>query len=151
MFPQFAIADDPIARTQLTIPVVVGRCDWLSDTARQFEAIGRLPDGWDGEGATHPDAPVLKTAWSFLVSLCSVGDVPRPHVNPTRAGGVQFDWDAGGRYFEIEFGTDGVISFFFRDDKRQIEENGDVRVDQPLERVLRYIHQVVMRGSDSAE
>ena len=142
MHPSFAIADDLMEQTQLAVPLIVGRCNWLQDAARQFQAIRHLPEGWDGDGAALPDNVALETAWSLLVSLCTAADLPKPHVNPTRAGGVQFEWDGGDRYFEIEIDTHRVINYFFRDDQRRNEESGDIAIGQPLDRLIAYIQRV---------
>ena len=138
MHPQFTIADDLMERTELAVPLVVGRCNWLEDAARQFQAIGRLSEGWDGGGASRPAASSLDAAWGLLVSLCSLGDFSKPHVNPTRAGGVQLEWESRDGYLEVEVAADQTVNFFFRDDQRHIEESGEIIADKPLDRVVDY-------------
>ena len=84
-------------------------CEWLEQAARQFQAIANLPDGWESY-APPPDVEKLEAGWRLLLRLCQAGDLPKPHINPTRNGGVQFDWEEGPRYFEIEMEGAGVPS-----------------------------------------
>ena len=144
MYPQFTIAEDLMERTQLAVPLVVGRCHWLQDAARQFQAIDKLPEGWDGDGASRPKARSLEAAWGFLVSLCSAGDLPKPHLHPTRDGGVQFEWEDSSRHFEIEVAAEGAITFFFRDDASKTEDHGDILTGQSFDRIFDYVRRVLL-------
>lgn len=117
-------------------------CTWLPDVWKQLEAIAALPDGWDSYGAPSPDVHKLDAAWRLLVCLCDGTDLPRPYVNPTRNGGVQFEWEARERYFELEVVAERAATYLFCDDAARVEETGDVFEDERLEPVLAYIHRV---------
>jgi hypothetical protein len=143
MKSQFTITEALIERTGSTDPRrIVVRYDWLEDAERQFRAIEKLPDGWDGNGAPRPDARSLEAAWGLLTSLCRVEGLSKPHVNPTPCGGVQFEWENGFRYFEIEVVAERAATYLYRDDALSIEETGEIFEDEPLNGVLDYIRRV---------
>lgn len=137
--PEFAITDALIERPRSTdIRWVDVRCDWLEDAGRQLRAIAKLADDWDGHGAPSPNANWLKAAWGLLVSLCSVAGLPKPHVNPTPRGGVQFEWENGPRYLEVELVAERAAVYLYRDDARGIEDSGEVFVDDSLDHLVKY-------------
>jgi hypothetical protein len=68
--------------------------------------------------------------------------LPKPHINPTRDGGVQFDWEEGPRYFEIEVQGAGEASYLWRDDAAAVEEEGTISEGKPLDAVLQFVQRV---------
>jgi len=143
MKSQFTITEALIERTGSTDPRwIVVRCDWLEDAERQFRAIENLPDGWDGNGASRSDARSLCAAWGLLTSLCRVEGLSKPHVNPTPCGGVQFEWENGFRYFEIEVVAERAATYLYRDDAMCVEETGEIFEDESLNGVLDFIRRV---------
>ena len=67
---------------------------------KQLDAIAKLEQNWDGDDADKPTEKSIQRAREFAGHLnCTI----KPHVNPTRSGGVQFEWKIDGGYFEIEF------------------------------------------------
>jgi hypothetical protein len=122
----------------------MGRCDWMEDVAKQFRAIANLPHGWDSYGSPPPDIRKLDSAWDLLACLCGVSDFPKPHVNPTPDGGVQFDWEEGRRYFEIVLVGERAATYLFRDDEAGVEETGEVFDDDTLNRLVGYVRRVVL-------
>ena len=105
---------------------------WLSDALEQLQAIATLPDGWDSYGAPAPDTDKVESAWSLLFCLCVNTDLPQPFVNPTRNGGVQFEWEAGSRYFELELVDEGAAAYLYCDTAAQVEETGSIFQDGDL-------------------
>ena len=120
---------------------IVVLCDWMKDVANQFHAIAQLPDGWDGDGAARPERRTLNAAWGLLTSLCRAEGITRPHVNPTRNGGLQLEWENGSRYFEIDVIEDWVAEYLYRDSESAIEETGEIFAGDTLNNIVRYIHQ----------
>lgn len=118
------------------------RYDWLERVAAQFEAIAKLPYGWDGDGAPRPEICTLEAAWGLLTSLCRAWDVPKPHVNPTRCGGVQLEWENGARYFEIELVAQRAATYLYRDDDSSEEIVGEIFEQEPLHGILNFIWRV---------
>jgi hypothetical protein len=67
--------------------------------------------------------------------------VPQPRVNPTRRGGVQFEWEKGPRRFELEVFTSDAAELRFRDEEIGVEES-TIRERQSLEKAIAQIHRV---------
>jgi hypothetical protein len=78
-----------------------GVCTWLADVLRQLDAIRNLPSGWDSHGGDAIAAEIIAAAERLARNLARFSQVPRPVVSPTSAGGIQFEWDANGAYFEV--------------------------------------------------
>lgn len=118
------------------------RCDWLEEAARQFRAIANLPHGWDSYGSPPPEVGKLEAGWRLLLRLCQARDLPKPHINPTRDGGVQFDWEEGPRYFEVEVQGAGEATYFWRDHAAAVEEEGTISEGEPLDAVVQFVRRV---------
>jgi hypothetical protein len=80
-----------------------GHANWLEGVLRQLEAIRKLPNGWDSYGGDAIANDIVTAAEKFAKNLARHPQVPRPIVSPTSAGGVQFEWEANGTYFEVYF------------------------------------------------
>jgi hypothetical protein len=154
MKPQFTITEALVERVMSNDPRwIVVRCGWLEDVAVQFGAIANLPDGWDGDGALRPDVRSLEAAWGLLTSLCRAEEMTRPHVNPTRSGGVQLEWENGSRYFEIEVVAERAATYLYRDSDSSLEDTGEIFEGEPLYAITQYIRQVeagIRHGSPQA-
>jgi hypothetical protein len=146
MSKQFTISESQIERAigvegrQFAAP-----CHWLEDVAKQFCAIANLPRGWDSYGSPPPDIRNLKAAWGLLACLCQAGNLPKPHVNPTPDGGVQFDWEEGQRYFEIVVVGERAATYLFCDDEAAMERTGEIFAEDSLDTVVAYVRRVVAR------
>ena len=115
---------------------------WMPDVWIQLQVIASLPDGWDSYGTPSPDRNKVKAGWGLLDCLCKNAELPKPHVNPTRNGGVQFEWEAGDRYFELEVVAERAATYLYCDDAEGVEETGKVFEEESLEPVLGYIRSV---------
>lgn len=113
--------------------------EWLPDVHRQLQAIAALPPGWDSYGSPSPDAHIIEAARGLLLCLCQAEALPKPHVNPTPRGGVQFEWEAGDRYFEVEVLAERAAAYLYVDDAAGMEEAGEVFEDESLEAIVSYI------------
>jgi len=125
-------------------PVSVGeaQCDWLPFVHMQLRAIESLPDGWDSYGAPRPNASFLNGARNLIDCLSQAPGVPKPYVNPTRNGGVQFEWEAGERYFELEVVAEGAATYYWRDHSKADQKEGMVFEGDALDTVLDYVRRV---------
>jgi hypothetical protein len=93
---------------------------WLDQVTKQLTAILALEANWDGDGALAPDPEIIERANRFAGVLESHG-VTRPQVVPTRAGGVQFEWNPPGGYCELVFLPDREMHLF-ADNDAKLEE-----------------------------
>jgi hypothetical protein len=116
--------------------------DWLPQARLQLDAIQSLPRGWDSYGSPSPDPRLIEAGWGLLLCLCEAGGLPKPHVNPTRNGGVQFEWEAGDRYFELEVVAERAAKYLYCDDAAGVEKCGEVFGEESLEAVLDCIRRV---------
>ena len=116
--------------------------DWLAEAAGQLSAIQNLGDGWDSRGAARPRVQVVRSAASLLTSLFRAADIPKPHINPTPSGGVQFDWESEGRYFEIELIDPRVAQYYYQDRDAREESEGTIYYGEPLLELLEFVRRV---------
>ena len=137
---------EPSARGQTEL--LGSGCPWWDDAARQFEAILRLPGGWDSHGGDPPDPDIVAAARGLLRQLCAAVAVPRPHINPTPSGGVQFEWEQGGRYFELETIDETTAVWFYQDSALGIDDEGELGVADSLDAALDYIQRVAEGGGE---
>ncbi len=121
------------------------QCQWLPFVRKQLRAIAALPEGWDSYGAPRPKASLLKGARNLIDSLSQAPELPMPYVNPTRKGGVQFEWEVGDRYFELEVVAERAATYYWRDHSRAEQEEGTVFEGNPLDTVLEYVWRVGAR------
>lgn len=132
----YTITEDPRVEYEVIL------CDWLPDAIRQLAAIIGLPAGWDSHGSPSPDAHAVEAGLGLLASLAKVGGLPNPHVSPTPSGGVQFEWENGDRYFELELVAERAAKYLYCDDAAGVEEEGEVFERESLDPVVRYIFSV---------
>lgn len=136
-----AVDDSPRPRISAVPPAI--HKDWLLEAAVQLRAIKNLSDGWDSRGAERPDAEILNSAKSLLTNLFRAADIPKPHINPTPSGGVQFDWESGGRYFEIELIDPYVAQYYYQDRDAQEASEGSIYGGEPLLELVKYLRLIV--------
>ncbi len=122
-----------------------GQGDWLPFVRKQLDAVASLPEGWDSYGAPRPDARLMRAARGLMDCLTLAPYLPQPHVNPTRNGGVQFEWEAGARHFEIEIIGERVAQFVYSDEDAGVEITGDVFEEESLDQVLACIYAIEQR------
>jgi hypothetical protein len=102
--------------------------DWFERAVRQLLAIKRLPDGWDSHGARRPDDRTVHRARAMLESLAAADNrLAMPAIDPTPSGGVQFVWEFGPRYFEVELVDPFKARYYYVDVDLKTEEEGALR------------------------
>lgn len=110
---------------------------WLPVALRQLQAIVRLPKGWDSHGADPPARQIVASGAVLLVELARhFPGLPKPNIHPTRTGGVQFHWETGPIYLEVEVETPRTAHFYFEDkvEHRVIED--EIHVGQRVSRLM---------------
>jgi len=75
---------------------------WLGPLLAAVDHLDGLQAGWDGAHARAVDKATLVEVVRFMASRASAR-CPAPQLVPTRAGGVQAEWDSGGVVLEIVF------------------------------------------------
>ena len=115
---------------------------WLLIAAEQLCAIAELGRGWDSYGGDAPNLATIEGAWTLLNSLHNTGLVPKPHIYPSRSGGVQFEWEERGRYLEIELLTGSEASYFYSDSSSKFETKGQLRENESLDDVVALIDRI---------
>jgi hypothetical protein len=144
LVPRFGLHDILISmpRQEPTIARRAGTSNWLDWAYEQLLSIGALEHGWDSHGGAPPDENTIVGAWSLLQSLGEAGMVPKPHIFPARSGGVQFEWEHGDRYFEIELVSETEARFFFSDRNAHQEIEGILHEGDSLDDVHTFIDRV---------
>ncbi|HQU41442.1 MAG: hypothetical protein B7Z73_02295 [Planctomycetia bacterium 21-64-5] len=105
--------------------------NWLPQAMRQLKAIENLPDGWDSQGAARPEGRIVRQGGNVLAALLAVEkSLPKPYIHPTPSGGVQFHWESGQRYLEIELTEVDCGQFYFVDRSDASESGGGFRVGE---------------------
>ena len=130
-----------MAATWTTSPEASTPPDWMTLCQRQLDNVALLRGNWDNNGAKPVSSPVLTAARRLLACLAAADQIPQPRVNPTRRGGVQFEWEKGQRRFELEVFAENTAELRFRDEEIGVEES-TLREGQPLEKAIAQIRRV---------
>ncbi len=116
---------------------------WLSEVVRQLHAIEQLPNNWDGSGGVSIEPQTVVAARSLIeLVVANASKMDKPHISPTPAGGVQFDWDSGGRYLEIEVTDPKSARYFFEDRDGNCEAEGTILLGEPINQFVSYLRRV---------
>lgn len=91
----------------------------------QIVELLRLEPNWDSYGACAIDVRTVMSAIR-VISILMRKDTPNPSVIPTSRGGIQFQWELGSKYLEIEvFPPDKIEAYYFDSSKPESEEEGE--------------------------
>ncbi len=113
---------------------------WLGTELAVLFVISKLPSNWDSYQADPPLPELIETAKQLLTDLARDHELPRPHVGPTRRGGVQIEWEHDHRYFEIEVHTYLGAHLLYSGDG--VEETSCYMKGDRLDTMIEYIHRV---------
>jgi hypothetical protein len=87
------------------------KADWVIETAKKLEAVGRLRNGWDSYGGLPLD-PDVRTFVVLVLAWLERENLPVPAVVLCSPGTVQLEWRTrSGRELEVELKHGGVIEF----------------------------------------
>jgi hypothetical protein len=102
-----------------------------------FDAIARLRDGWDSQGGAAPDLATVDAGKRLLASLFRADPaIPKPHIHPTRSGGVQLHWESGPRYFEVELLDPRTARYYYVDERLRQEIEGEISTSDSVAQLL---------------
>jgi hypothetical protein len=124
-----------------TPPAASAASDWLPLCQRQLDTVALLRANWDNAGAKPVDRETIAGARRLLLSLAGANQVSQPRVNPSRRGGVQFEWEKGPLRLEIEVTSATTAEFRSCDDDIGVE-TGSIREGQSLDPILTHIRRV---------
>jgi hypothetical protein len=118
--------------------------EWISEAMLQLQAVERLPHGWDSHSGSPPDRETVWSGAALLASLVRADpNLTKPRIHPTPSGGVQFHWEMGEKYFEIEMLDPRNARFYFVDHEGTTETEGTLRMGDLLDDVVKYVRRVV--------
>lgn len=110
-----------------------------------LESLGGLPLGWYGEGEGQPiQGATLDVAYEFINKLESWSiktPIPSPHIGPSPAGRIGFDWsgtDTAGRELYVNFKLN-KISVLKVDEENDIEEEFTVKGLDDLQSLIEWL------------
>jgi predicted DNA-binding antitoxin AbrB/MazE fold protein len=115
--------------------------NWLPLAERQLDAIKKLGAGWDSYGAEAPDSQIIESASRLMRKICQILLVPKPHINPTPSGGVQFEWESGGKYFEIDLVSSASAEYLYEDSQLHEQVEGVFQAAQLPVEIAEYLKQ----------
>lgn len=87
---------------------------WLDSAMSKLKALQCLEDDWDSYGAKRISEAVLSDGSQLLAQFGEMG-LPAPHISPTAAGGIQFEWRVKGIEFDLELEPGGTMLGVFDD------------------------------------
>lgn len=90
---------------------------WEAEAMQAVLALKDLPEGWDRSRSKKPTILTINAALEYIGHVARLGfyDVRAPFVAPMFDGGVQLEWDHGGRHLEIELLPDGTARYLTTD------------------------------------
>jgi len=101
--------------------------NFICPALEKLESVYHLPDNWDSYDSPALSDELYENAKTFLNSIKAL-DVPELAVVPVSGGGVQFEWQHGGRELEIEFSLSDKVEYlkvFENEFKNEEMEEGD--------------------------
>lgn len=100
------------------------RPDWVNPAIKQLQALFELPQDWDGEGGERPKDEVICSAIGFLEFVAKNALVGRPHVSPTRGGGVLLEWECVPHQIEVQVLSRDAASYVYLNTETDEERVG---------------------------
>lgn len=95
--------------------------NWQVIALQKLARLSSLRPNWDSYGSPPVSDWVLTVA-AELVSKTTFENAPTPAIIPIKGGGVQLEWESGGRELEVEVHPDLTVELLTADDDEQIEE-----------------------------
>lgn len=110
---------------------------WLRPAQRKISELAQLPENWDSYGSRSIQPAAIKQA-ADLIAYLSKFNLPSPHIFPVSGGGIQLEFEQGGRELEIEILPDGSLEFLKVDEKGEMQEGKVLSGSEPEIRRLVY-------------
>jgi hypothetical protein len=116
---------------------------WLGEALTLIDSLSRYDENWDSNHAAAVTTDAVLGAKRWATRLASRSDLARPLIYPTRGGGVQFEWEAGQRYLEIEVESSSSAKWYGCDRDAGAESEGRLREDDNLAELCARIQAVL--------
>jgi hypothetical protein len=86
---------------------------WEAEAVQAALALKDVPEDWDRSRSRKPTISAINAALEHIGHVARLGfyALPVPFVAPMSDGGVQLEWDHGGRHVEIELLPDGTARY----------------------------------------
>lgn len=88
--------------------------EWLAPVLERMATLLRLPEDWDSYGAVAIDPRTVAAALDLLSSILR-DSVPAPVIVPTKAGGIQLEWNLRDIGLEINLARPDELDVYFED------------------------------------
>ena len=125
----------------VTIPPTLN-ADWFAEADQEIRRLAQK-----SRGRQIPDfdpiLPAVESGSRRWLAVLANANPPAPLIYPTRRGTIQFEWEHGARYFEIEVQGERAAQWYFEDAEAREELSGTIFEDEPLSEVLDRIRLVV--------
>ncbi len=128
----------------LTTPAPVPT--WVEPSVARLNALLKLPDNWDGEGAEPVNPRVVSPLMTLLVNAANESptrDIPVPGIVPTVHGGLQVEWHFDGLELEIEAASPDEFIVVF--DDRETGASFDGAYPPSASKIKQALHRLVRR------
>ena len=94
----------------VTFPSTTGDLNYIREVAAKLNLLADLRHNWDGEGGEPIQGRIITIASELLLPLSRL-QPPIPRIAPVLGGGIQFEWEIGGRELEIEILPNGSVEY----------------------------------------
>jgi hypothetical protein len=92
---------------------------WLRAAQLKISELAQLAENWDSYGSRPIQPRAIERASAALDCLSYI-NLPAPQIFPVPGGGLQLEFEQGGRELEIEFLPDGSRGYLM------VAENGEM-------------------------
>ncbi len=141
-FSNLRVAKEFTSEPETTVTSLSAQAAPLSEMlrfgAKRLSELAHLQRDWDSYGSP-PIHPAALAAASRALAAAAVENSPLPFIGPVAGGGIQFEWNAGGRALEITLLPDGSIEYLAVDQGQEREAHVDRDQDSTVRGLVRWL------------
>lgn len=98
----------------------------------RLDELKSLQADWNGYRATPISLAAIEAAKQVATNLWRNGE-PAPEIVPMTQGRLQFEWNAGPKSLELEFGEDAQVHYLKFDSDHDLADEGSLSLNQSVE------------------
>lgn len=98
----------------------------------RLDELKSLGLDWNGYRAAPISLAAIEAAKQVATNLWRNGE-PAPEIVPMTRGRLQFEWNAGPKSLELEFGDAGLIHYLKFDSDHDLVDEGSLSMNQSVE------------------